>query len=871
MSTNNKRQLRDFQRDVLKLLVAGKNVILQAPTGAGKTDAALLPFIQNIERGGQVLPHTCIYVTPMRVLSTQFYKKYHSRLERIDKERGTDFVRHYERFEREPVSIQTGEQPNDPQFESVLTFCTIDQLLASFLGVPYSVDGRRANLNVGAVLGSYLVLDEFHLYPLLRDDDSCFGARTTAITMLSLLREITPFVLMTATFSRKLLDELQVLLNATLVTVKDEDELSIIAGGRRRMFEVSDTEMDVDTVLERHDKCSLVICNTVFRAQQCYWQLKDRAKQRGIEVILLHSRLTAQDRAARSAMVMHELGQAPDGWPNDERYGWSKGKYYGKNVIVVATQVVEVGLDISVQVLHTEIAPANSLVQRAGRCARFANQEGTVIVYPLPTEAEGKSALTLPYSQPLCEATFQALKKRDPQQPMGFFEEQALIDTVHTEEDTLLLERFKKRQDTIIQNIFTSLEENKRSIVSTLIRDVAQVQILIRDNPETALEMEPWRWQSFTMHPGSLAGRMKMLQERREQLGLEWVCKEAIAIQEERDDETDSRRMTKYKWVELPYSENHAMMTQKLRETVMIVLPSKLATYHDELGFMLLDGRLNVPPMSVAYQSTLLPVGDEGRKKRKVKAMTEQSYQRHIKGLVNAYSDGIRQQTVYVASRLETLLDLPTGSVDHAIRLALACHDLGKLSEQWQQWAWEWQIFFYERQGWQPYTRQSSFFFAKTDFDSASADQRQWQKDTKTKRPNHACESVAVGISLIADSLGVTSPESKSRPLLYTVCAAIARHHTPQAHDYGSVRLKPGAVEVVKEALELARQNLSWMYNLSRLKTEPIEGNTLVPRNAQPKITLPKRGRLHELETWLYFVIVRALRLADQRADKFSD
>jgi hypothetical protein len=32
------------------------------------------------------------------------------------------------------------------------------------------------------------------------------------------------------------------------------------------------------------------------------------------------------------------------------------------------------------------------------------------------------------------------------------------------------------------------------------------------------------------------------------------------------------------------------------------------------------------------------------------------------------------------------------------------------------------------------------------------------------------------------------------------------------------------------------------------------------------EITIPKRGRMHELETWLYFVIVRALRLADQRA-----
>src|SRR6266699_959045 len=104
MSTNKKRQLRTFQREVFRLLAKGKNVILQAPTGTGKTDAALLPFIQNIERNGQVLPRTCIYATPMRVLSTQFYNKYRPRIERIDKERGTDFVQQYERLERELVS-----------------------------------------------------------------------------------------------------------------------------------------------------------------------------------------------------------------------------------------------------------------------------------------------------------------------------------------------------------------------------------------------------------------------------------------------------------------------------------------------------------------------------------------------------------------------------------------------------------------------------------------------------------------------------------------------------------------------------------------------------------------------------------------------
>src|SRR2546429_4280100 len=124
----------------------------------------------------------------------------------------------------------------------------------------------RANVNVGAVIGSYLVLDEFHLYPLLETD--ILGARTTTLTMLRLLSSVTRFVLMTATFSTALVDELAQLLDAVVVKVDNEKELREIAHGRRRIFEVASSEMNADAIVAQHRHCSLVICNTVLRAQQ---------------------------------------------------------------------------------------------------------------------------------------------------------------------------------------------------------------------------------------------------------------------------------------------------------------------------------------------------------------------------------------------------------------------------------------------------------------------------------------------------------------------------------------------------------------------------------------------------------------------------
>ncbi|HEY6285771.1 MAG TPA: CRISPR-associated helicase Cas3', partial [Ktedonobacteraceae bacterium] len=502
-------QLRPFQETVFQHVMNGRSVILQAPTGSGKTKAALMPFLQNLAQHGNALPLTCRYAVPLRVLANQFFREYESIAARIDRQGHTHLLETHRSLDRNAISLQTGEQPDDPQMEAILTFCTIDQLLASFLAVPYGVGANRANLNVGGVISSYLVLDEFHLYPLLREGKSVFGARTTAIQMLRLLKSITPFVLMTATFSTSLLNQLKALLDAEIVTISDPTELREIAEGRRRIFSRSQAPMNAEAILEdhqqrKHNRCTLIVCNTVLRAQKLYLQLKE-AEAQGTRVILLHSRFSAQDRKRLSEEVEQELGPKK----------WNNGTYLGRDIIVIATQVVEAGLDISAQVLHTEIAPANSLIQRAGRCARFAHQQGQVIIYPLPLNDEGKETNTAPYDQSICVATWNALEQFEGQE-VGFLEEQTLIDAVHTKEDEELLNGYKMYERDILSRIFESFNSNHRGISSSLIRDVSQVQILIHDDPGTAIQETPWRWQSFSMHPDSLINskRWRALQEQ---------------------------------------------------------------------------------------------------------------------------------------------------------------------------------------------------------------------------------------------------------------------------------------------------------------------------------------------------------------------
>ncbi|HXR65904.1 MAG TPA: HD domain-containing protein, partial [Ktedonobacteraceae bacterium] len=518
-----------------------------------------------------------------------------------------------------------------------------------------------------------------------------------------------------------------------------------------------------------------------------------------------------------------------------------------------------------VQVLHTEITPASSLIQRAGRCARFARQQGQVWVYPLPPEEDGSEATTLPYSKDLCSATLQALEAFHGQ-VVGFVQEQELIDAVHTQEDTAFLDEYARYESQVSDKIFCCLQTNDRSFASSLIRDVAQVQILIHDDPNQAIQETPWQWESFGMHPGSLMSekRWQALLTHAAHSGHDFVCWEAEPlVQEKKDDEDlDNREKTVYKWK--PVTSPNA-----LPQALMLAFPRWLARYDHQLGFLLLDDQLAQEWGTTLYQSTRVPArkpsyGDNGA--------FQQSYQEHIAGLVAAYNFRIRKEIFYALTRLEQATGLEAGTIDQAIRLAIACHDLGKLNQTWQQWALEWQQLVYQRRHGLTYQLpHAAYCFAKTDY--TWAEQREWQKDIKAKRPNHACESVVLGRTLIGFSLGITPGKRlEYLPVLRAICGAIARHHTAQASEYHTARLSPQAIQAATEALTATHHNQhqreTWSYDPAHLLNQITKGGDLKEIEAErPKLTRPGHATdQEEQETWLYFLLVRALRLSDQRA-----
>jgi CRISPR-associated endonuclease/helicase Cas3 len=102
---------------------------------------------------------------------------------------------------------------------------------------------------------------------------------------------------------------------------------------------------------------TLIILNTVDRATNLFRLLRKRTDLAGVRIWLIHSRFRPLERE-RWRKFLEQKDQAPR--------------------ILVSTQVVEAGVDLSAGVLYTELAPWASLVQRFGRCARYPGESGTV-------------------------------------------------------------------------------------------------------------------------------------------------------------------------------------------------------------------------------------------------------------------------------------------------------------------------------------------------------------------------------------------------------------------------------------------------------------------------------------------------------------
>jgi len=476
----------DYQVRVAKLLAEHKNVLLRAPTGAGKTWAAIVPFFSD---NWQHKPSRLIYALPLRTLAQGVYEQAKLAASQLGLPISPVSIASGSEITAPYVTLQTGEQPDDPFFSrGHIIVTTYDQVLSGLLEGPYGLSRGLHNINAAAVIGTLVVFDEFHLMP----PDKAF---LTAVAGMHLFRSLCQSVWMTATATSALESVLRDAL-ATEPVPSDPaqwDALlnslpSVTAVSRDLVMESQPLRSQV--VLQHHQRRSIVMFNQVRRAQEFYEELRKEsdARQISAEIILLHSRFFKSDRHAKEKRLRELLGRGSSA-----------------NAILISTQVIEAGVDISCEHLHSEICPVNSLVQRAGRCARFEGEQGVLHVYPLPDQERA----WLPYGdmkEPDRTMTAtRALLDNVGRASLNPTVVDEWIQEVHQPEDERALRQgWAGRLREILVCIENTVVYRAESSVAHLIRGIQEDQIRLIISREENLSTTPGRREGLSVGRKSL-------------------------------------------------------------------------------------------------------------------------------------------------------------------------------------------------------------------------------------------------------------------------------------------------------------------------------------------------------------------------------
>jgi len=331
-----KIEFKDFQ----KQSIANGNIIATAPTGSGKTEAALLWASSKKEN------ERIIYLLPTKVTSNAIY----DRLNQYFGDNNVAVVHSSAFFFRKELSDKYEKKDYllDKTFFRNINICTIDQILTQGFNLGYWEMKTFHQIN------AKIIIDEIHLY-----EPYTLGLIIATINYLK--NEYgASFYIMTATMPKALRKLLEKSLPSSLL-IEDKELLKNARNEFQvRGYEISQANKEIIEAVNQ-DKKVLVVVNTVDSAIAQYKKYKEVFKNKGIDILCYHSRFIQKHRKQKEDAIF-ELEKNNNA------------------CILIATQVVEVSLDIDFDILFTENAPIDAIIQRAGRVNRKRKKENSKVI-----------------------------------------------------------------------------------------------------------------------------------------------------------------------------------------------------------------------------------------------------------------------------------------------------------------------------------------------------------------------------------------------------------------------------------------------------------------------------------------------------------
>ncbi|MCC7209682.1 MAG: CRISPR-associated helicase Cas3' [Anaerolineae bacterium] len=369
--------------------LAGRPALLVAPTGSGKTEAALL-------WAAQAPAARLLYLLPYRASMDAMQRRLENvaPAEDVGLQHGRALQSLYRRLLDEhhappDAARDATERLNVARLHAYPIRVTSPYQL---LRAAYQFKGFEATL--ADMHAALLIVDEIHAYDPARLAMivETLGFLRRHITIRPLIMTATLPPLVQAALCEAL-PELH-MLRASARTFADFRRHVV----RLRPGDLAD-DLDAIVAARRTGQAVLVTVNTVRRARAIGGALNAL----GIETHVLHSRFSARDRWDHERELLRLFG-----------VGAHPTEASQPRPIVVATQVIEVSLDLSFDTLFSDPAPLEALVQRFGRVNRKPNPAALapVHVYDQPT---GRADRRPVYDPALVEAGLDVLRGWDGQ------------------------------------------------------------------------------------------------------------------------------------------------------------------------------------------------------------------------------------------------------------------------------------------------------------------------------------------------------------------------------------------------------------------------------------------------------------------------